>query len=262
MSLPPKKNFDIFNFATGSKRKAEEEEGLGPPAPAKKLQIAAPVPTVPKPLLALSIPLATVREFLSKMTSDVSAAASAKQKNQNLTPVLRSLADTDLKFPQGLDHGHCRALWVRKAGIGGKVVESLKLKEGGGNNDSPRVVCPGLDGKKIYLYHLVVVDEASRSPSPRLSLDLLAGVSQQKAELCAKTILHLCGHKWCTEPSHFAVGSKMLNDEQTSCHRILQSAETQEEYETIQRVACRHMPKCWTVLYSGEFADQVGWALE
>jgi len=248
----------------------EEEELRAPPRKKQKITVGSParpaiasVPIVAKPLSILSASTDSVREYISMISGNGPAApASSKRKNQYLLPQVRPLVDSDLKFPQGLDLGHCRALWARKVGVGGVVEEFLKLKEGGANNDSPRVVFPGLDGKKVYLYHLVAVDRARALPSPRLSLDLLKQVSQDKSELCAKTILHLCGHKWCLAPDHFAVGSKVLNDEQTACHRFLQSAESLDEYNLIQQFCCRHTPKCWTNIYGGVFKDRVWWAAE
>jgi hypothetical protein len=64
--------------------------------------------------------------------------------NASLPPQVRQLTDGDLLFPgQSLPFGHCAVL-VRREKRGGVVVEKPALREGGENNDSPRVT--GLEG--------------------------------------------------------------------------------------------------------------------
>ena len=74
------------------------------------------------------------------------------------------------------------------------------------------------------------------------------------------TILHLCGHKWCMNPEHLAVGTKRLNDEQTHCHRGLQSAGTGEELALVGGVYCKHSVRCWSIVYGGAFRDFHPWS--
>lgn len=98
------------------------------------------------------------------------------------------------------------------------------------------------------------------APTENLSDQHIAEVSADKVEDGAKTILHGCGHKFCNAPEHLSIGSKRLNDEQSACHRALQSASSLEEYNIIRRYACRHDPKCWTVIYGGQYSDVVSWS--
>jgi hypothetical protein len=56
------------------------------------------------------------------------------------------------------------------------------------------------------------------------------------------------------------IRSKRLNDEQTSCHRVLQSVETREEYDIVTQYACRHPVKCFAVVYNGVCAPVVRWS--
>jgi hypothetical protein len=60
-----------------------------------------------------------------------------KSRNQSLPPFVRGLTDDDLLFAQEPPRGHCQALYTRTR-RGGEVLVSLKLTEGGSNNDSPR----------------------------------------------------------------------------------------------------------------------------
>jgi hypothetical protein len=155
--------------------------------------------------------------------------------------------------------GHCRVLFQRSKLADGREIEIPKLREGGGNNDHPRM---SIEKRKFPVYHLVAVDKAVRDPTSRLSMDLLNEVSSDKTEQHAKTILHLCGHMFCVSDRHIQVGSKVLNDEQSACHRILQSATSLEEYTTLRNSACKHTSRCWTILYDGVFGDSVTWAKE
>jgi hypothetical protein len=93
-----------------------------------------------------------------------------------------------------------------------------------------------------------------------MSLTLLHSVSSDKKEPDSKTVLHLCGHLFCVEEEHLVVGTKVYNDEQAACHRLLQSATNIIEYNAIQQHGCKHLPKCWTILYGGIFADNISWA--
>lgn len=108
---------------------------------------------------------------------------------------------------------------------------------------------------------LIIGDVDEEAASARLHLpanlkftvaDLLS-VSPSKTGVRAKTILHLCGNKWCCWPGHYFVGSKIFNDEQTACHKGLHNARTLEEYLEIQNSYCKHEPRCWALPYSGEY---------
>ena len=118
----------------------------------------------------------------------------------------------------------------------------------------------GIGKQKYPIYHLVAYAKAVDNPTTVLTLDLLRSVSSDKREVDSKTILHLCGHLFCVEEDHLAVGTKVYNDEQAACHRLLQSAKNLYEYQMIQQYGCKHTPKCWTIIYGGVFADNVQWA--
>jgi hypothetical protein len=181
--------------------------------------------------------------------------------NQNLCPIVRPLSDKDLLFQhQELPGGHCWALYTRTR-VNGWVRVALKLREGGFNNDAPRTqTLPGLPGRKIYNYHIIAAVEAHDNPSPHLNLDLLHAVSKDKRDDGALTVMHLCGHKWCHNPAHLAVGTKEYNDEQTGCHRGIQSKGSRTDVDLVRDIYCNHSVKCWSILYKGEFADAVSWA--
>lgn len=121
----------------------------------------------------------------------------------------------------------------------------------------------GLTGNrdlKIHNYHVLAAYKANIDPLETLNLDLLRAVSTDKKEEKAWTVLHLCGHKWCHSPDHLAMGPKVFNDEQTWCHRMLQSVETEEEYNSVRRFACKHRLRCWTVVYRGGWKDNWLWS--
>jgi hypothetical protein len=174
---------------------------------------------------------------------------------------VRPLSDEYLLFPdQQLPGGHCWALYTRTR-IDGEVREALKLREGGGNNDAPKTqTLHGLVGRKVYNYHIVAAVEAFDNPSQHLNLDLLRAVSKDKRDEGALTIMHLCGHKWCHNPKHLAVGTKEYNDEQTGCHRGIQSKSSRADMDLVREVYCSHSVKCWSILYKEEFSDIVSWA--
>lgn len=185
-----------------------------------------------------------------------------RRMNSFLLPFIKALNDANLQFNQVTPLDHCSAL-VTRTEKDGKINESVKLREGrNANKDRPGVILTKGSRTKVYVYHIVALVTAIRNPGPRLTPDLLRSVSQEKSEKNAQTILHLCGHHWCLTPGHLAVGSKVLNDEQTACHGILQSAKSLEEHDSIQKNGCKHMPKCWTIIYGGEFRDVVSWALQ
>jgi len=141
-----------------------------------------------------------------------------------------------------------------------------KLREAGAkqNSDHPRISGGQLRlprNEKLYGYHIVAADAAVTAPTPTLTPDRLKMVSRKKDEDGALTIMHQCGHRWCFNGRHLSIGTKVYNDEQAACHRMLMSARSLEEYRGAQAV-CRHATKCWTLLYGGHYADDVRWADE
>ena len=182
--------------------------------------------------------------------------------NQSLPPRTRSLTNDDLAFPQTLPFGHCMVYIDRKR-TRATIQETIKLLEGGTNNDSPRTsLLAGTSGKKVYCYHILAAYRAYNDPTPTFNLDRLRRVAQNKSNKEGTqhlTILHLCGHKWCMNMDHLAIGTKVLNDEQTACHRGLQAAQTPQDLEAVSWAYCRHPTKCWTCVYTGRFADTQSW---
>jgi hypothetical protein len=82
----------------------------------------------------------------------------------------------------------------------------------------------------------------------------LESVSQSKKnDASAKSVMHLCGNKWCMNSGHYFVGSKIFNEQQAFCHKGLHNANTLQEYLGIQHSYCKHQPKCWAIPYGGEF---------
>lgn len=133
-------------FSQNRKRKPLEEGEANaakspPPKKAKGETPSAPTisTTPPIPHLPLLV-MQTSPEACSKFISILTGTQTLPTKNQSLAPIIRSLTDADLLFPQQLDQGHCKALYTRTRVAGGGVREELKLQEGGSNSDSPRFV--------------------------------------------------------------------------------------------------------------------------
>jgi len=77
---------------------------------------------------------------------------------------------------------------------------------------------------KVYIYHILTAHKAASQPTMTLTSSRLNEVSQEKRDAKPLTILHKCGHKWCMNEDHYDIGPKCYNEEQTSCHRGLQSS--------------------------------------
>jgi hypothetical protein len=77
--------------------------------------------------------------------------------------------------------------------------------------------------------------------------------TKSKTDVATKSIMHLCGNKWCMNSGHYFVGTKIFNDEQSFCHKGLHNAITLQEYLSIQLCYCKHTPKCWANPHAGEF---------
>lgn len=117
----------------------------------------------------------------------------------------------------------------------------------------------GMEKEKVYNYHVLAANRALTAPTPDLTLARLRAVSRGKSEPGALTILHLCGHNWCHNADHYGIGTKVLNDQQTACHRALQSCNSATE---VAHGVCHHPVRCWSIVYKGAFADRIGWAVD
>jgi hypothetical protein len=82
---------------------------------------------------------AIIQEKVKEMMSTSPSAIPSIRPNQYLSPRIQFLNDSDLAFEQDLPHGHCAAMFTRTMHKGGVVAEGLKLREGGSNNDHPRL---------------------------------------------------------------------------------------------------------------------------
>ncbi|KAL8827353.1 MAG: hypothetical protein Q9170_007049 [Blastenia crenularia] len=122
----------------------------------------------------------------------------------------------------------------------------------------PRLIIPGT-GKKLYAYHILAAYAAYTDVNSNFTIPKLEAVSPDKIEDSALTIVHHCGHKWCVNIQHLDIKTKRYNDEQVGCHRGLQSATDQGEYETVHEIYCRHPEKCWSIAYEGEYKDDISW---
>ena len=247
------------------------------PEPEKSPETVTITTTTTLTAVAVSAALPQVQQLLvlTSSQSQIEAWVNAFQgrtawpstltSNQSLPPRTRSLTDDDLAFPQDLPFDHCMVYIDRKK-TRGTIQENIKLLEGGTNNDSPRTsLLAGTSSKKVYCYHILAAYRAYTSPTPAFNLDRLRMVAQNKSSKEGTqhlTILHLCGHKWCMNMDHLAIGTKVLNDEQTACHRGLQAVQNPQDLEAVSRVYCRHPTKCWTCVYTGQFADAQSWASE
>lgn len=176
--------------------------------------------------------------------------------NSSRPPIVRKLQDDDLKVPgQPLPFGHCSIMVRRTQTKGGPIREISAVREGGSNNDAPRLVpaIGSLGREKVSAYHLAAVNQAYSKPFPGLNIPLLQSVSTDKkkddASPDALTIMHLCGNKWCLEGTHLFVGRKKYNDGQVSCHRHLQMAGSVDLIDGFRRDYCPHAVKCWAVVY-------------
>lgn len=233
-----------------------------PPQSRRPLPPATSVLQTGQQLLVMTAPRIAITAYWHSIQP---GAPTGIVTNASLPPIVRKLNDRDLAFlGQHLPLGHCLVLKrrTRKQGV---VSESPALREGGENNDSPRVT--GLEGlcvsgnsrkTKVYAYHIAAAQRAYTSPESGLTEDLLRSVAKDKtADPSTEplTVMHLCGNKWCVEGAHLVVGRKRYNDEQTACHRGLQSAISSDEIAQIQASYCRHTIKCWTVVYRGDYNE-------
>lgn len=214
-------------------------------------------------ILIMSAPQDVVISFWESLLAGADARHTS---NASLPPSIRQLTQQDLAFKdQTLPFGHCSVL-LRRTRKGGVVLETPAIREGGNNNDSPRIT--GLRGlcvhgkassvqTKIYAYHLAAAYHAYNSPRVGLTEHLLRSVAREKSRRVADThtIMHLCGNKWCVEGLHLVVGRKQYNDQQTACHRGLQSSLNSQEVAQVQEAYCRPTIKCWTVLYKGVYSE-------
>ena len=216
-------------------------------------------------LLVLRAKDEQIRAFMDFSLGRRAAPAST---NQNLFHAFKSLTDLDLKFkppPQVMTAigGHCMYLVTRTAGKHGVVNEKVKLLEGGTNKDHPRTnLLEGLGDSKIYIYHILLRYRILTEPTRTATLERLRAVSQNKKDETPLTIVHQCGHKWCLNYKHIDIQTKIFNDQQTACHRGLQSANDFEQYSAVRKNFCHHKQRCWTLVYSKEgFRDDHDWAM-
>ena len=232
-----------------------------PPQSRRPTPPAISVLPIDKHLLVMRVPRTAVLKYWQSIQPGAPAGIPT---NASLPPVVRKMNDGDLTFfGQQLPFGHCSVL-MRRARKKGIVTESPALREGGDNDDAPRVT--GLDGLstsgdsrkiKIYAYHIAAAQKAYTSPESGLSEDLLRSVAKDKTKLASTTkpltVMHLCGNKWCVEGAHLVIGSKRYNEQQTACHRGLQSSSSSDQVAQIQASYCQHTVKCWTVVYKGDY---------
>jgi len=214
-------------------------------------------------LLVMQCTRATIKAFWDSMQEE--APLPERQRNSALPPFVRQLSDEHLEMPsETLPFGHCKFV-MRRTYIEEELVETPAIREGGGNNDAPRVTMPNfcensmqIKKSKVYAYHIAAAHRAHFNLKPDLNLPLLQSVAQNKLGSNAYTIMHLCGNKWCVESDHLSVGTKIHNEQQTACHRGLQSATPHDGPATSQGY-CRHTIRCWTVLYKGRFKETHHW---
>ncbi|KAI2778472.1 zinc-binding loop region of homing endonuclease-domain-containing protein [Daldinia loculata] len=192
-----------------------------------------------------------------------------QRSNQNLPPKVEILSHNDLAFPHPLNHltnGMCHAMRFPKLRQG--------REDPGEHNpaEHPRVqleftnaVTGAKTSAKIYAYHIAAVHRVNYGLETTLmNKQLLAAVCQKKAADGSPqyTIRHACGNGWCINADHLEVGRKTLNDEETSCHRALQSAEDKEEMEGAALYACKHEPKCWALKYRHPYHEKITWTVK
>jgi hypothetical protein len=215
-------------------------------------------------ILIMSAPRTAIETYWRSIQAP---ATSSISKNASLSPVVRQLSDLDLAFSgQNLSLGHCSVIVRRTIRKGtGLVSETPALCEGGKNADSPRVT--GVEGlgvrgesrkTKLYAYHIAAAYQAYTNPTPGLSERHLRSVAKDKSTqplvVDQLSVMHLCGNKWCVEGAHLVVGSKKYNDQQTACHRGLQSATSLLQVNCITESYCQHTVKCWTLVYRGNYS--------
>lgn len=123
----------------------------------------------------------------------------------------------------------------------------------------------GAKANKVYIYHLTAFAAAyiqELNPDwftgrginivPLKDLQVITkGKTQQSTVLC-----HGCGNKWCMNPRHFQLASKLANDVQEHCHYFLRQVSTLRQYNSWQQDWCTlfHMQAignpCWTNIYN------------
>jgi Zinc-binding loop region of homing endonuclease len=232
-------------------------------------------------LLVFQLEESVVETVVSQWLSGNAAGSGA---NSSLPGAIRPVPRSSLKFtsPEVDKFGDCWAYFTRTK-VAGMITEKLKIQEAGGNNDAPRWTAGKI---KYYMYHVMALHAArvighgvtvqkttqttissfftgaAATNTGRLALpnqllftiEDLESVQQSKVKWTTlpKTVMHLCGNKWCMNPRHFFIGLKVFNDEQAYCHKGLHNVSSLAEYLMVQSCYCKHVPKCWGLCYSGE----------
>jgi hypothetical protein len=141
-----------------------------------------------KCLDVLSLAPITVANYIISL--DKPESNPVKSSNQNLPSSRRVLHSQDVKFPvpEIATYGHCSVLMTRTK-VKGVVAEKVKLYEGGNktSRDHPRVT---VEGRKVYLYHLVAMNAGTTEGRKELCITELQKVSQDKKDPGALSILH------------------------------------------------------------------------
>lgn len=132
--MAPSKRIALGELSTNVpsvKRQFDENaEDEIPEPPAKKIKS-----TPQTSLLVSSAKPEAIQQFVDMIHGRLPEPPA---KNKSLTPRIRQLTDQHLAFPQPVPYGHCMYLVQRTNEKSRGVVESVKLIEGGTNNDSPR----------------------------------------------------------------------------------------------------------------------------
>ncbi|KAJ5215063.1 hypothetical protein N7468_010742 [Penicillium chermesinum] len=227
-------------------------------APDPAVTAPSPVPIRDRLLVMQATPQSWAK--FCRMLHRPNLEAGPKARNQSLLPYVESLTDDDLLFPQDLPLGHCSVLCTATQ-RGSDIFVTPQLRESGSTQSAPRTTL--LEGipRKVLVSHIIAANEAHSAPTPQLNIPLLEAVSPWKQNSNAPMMVrHLCGHRWCMAPKHYAVGTKRTYEEQLSCHRGLHSAQSLKDYELVARTYCQHTPRCWAVLYKGRFRNNVCWS--
>lgn len=162
---------------------------------------------------------------------------------------------------QAHSNGHCFCVAMSTRG---QLTRRLYTAE------HPRLVpmhftVAGAKANKIYVYHLTAFAAAyiqelhpdwfkdrGIAVIPLAKLQTITkGKLQQSTVLC-----HACGNKWCMNPRHFHLATKVANDLEEHCHYFLRQVSTIHQYHKWQQDWCAlfHSKEatcpCWTNAYN------------
>lgn len=64
---------------------------------------------------------------------------------------------------------------------------------------------------QFHTYLALAVAKVYDAPTDTINLESMAQSIQEKSGPNCKTIIHLCGHKWCMSGDHYTISTEVFN---------------------------------------------------